>query len=116
MKLTELEPQWMEHDGRRIGFVFISPCQRTREDGSNSPTPYRLTCMAEPTKMVVQREVAERMFGDDDYTIVPCKQEIGWSVAGGIEHATFESLSVTPSIDGSASGHWHGFITNGDVV
>lgn len=114
--LTNLDPQWMEHEGRRIGFVFISPFQITRADGSKNPTPYRLTCMAKPTKMGVQREVAERMFGDDDYTIVPCKQEIGWAVAGGIEHATFEALSVTPSIDASASGHWHGFITNGEIT
>lgn len=28
---------------------------------------------------------------------------------------TFETLTLTPSIDGSGAGHWHGFITNGDV-
>jgi hypothetical protein len=29
---------------------------------------------------------------------------------------TFETLTLTPSIDVSASGHWHGFITNGEVT
>jgi hypothetical protein len=28
----------------------------------------------------------------------------------------FESLTLTPSVDASASGHWHGFITNGQVT
>ncbi len=25
MKLTDLEPRWIEHDGRRVGFVFRCP-------------------------------------------------------------------------------------------
>lgn len=116
MKLTDLDPKWMEHEGQRIGFVFISPVQHKRSDGSESPKPYRLTCMARPTPMDVQREVAERMFGDDDYTVVPCNPNQGWSIAGGIEVATFEAMTVTPSIDGSASGHWHGFISNGRLT
>lgn len=28
---------------------------------------------------------------------------------------TFETLTITPSIDASASGHWHGWITNGEI-
>lgn len=28
---------------------------------------------------------------------------------------TFETLTLTPSVDCSSSGHWHGFITNGEV-
>jgi hypothetical protein len=28
---------------------------------------------------------------------------------------TFETLTLSPSIDGSQIGHWHGFITNGDL-
>jgi hypothetical protein len=28
---------------------------------------------------------------------------------------TFETMTLTPSIDGSGVGHWHGFITNGEV-
>jgi hypothetical protein len=27
----------------------------------------------------------------------------------------FETLSVTPSIDASATGHWHGWITDGEI-
>jgi hypothetical protein len=28
---------------------------------------------------------------------------------------TFETLTLTPSVDASKSGHWHGFITNGEI-
>jgi len=34
-----------------------------------------------------------------------------WTRAG----ESFETLTLTPSIDASESGHWHGFITNGEV-
>lgn len=116
MKLTDLEPQWMEHEGRRIGFVFLSPVQPTRHDGSPRTRPYRLTCMVAPTPMDVQREVAEKMFGDDDFNVVPCNPAQGWSIAGGIDAASFDTLSASPSIDGSASGNWHGYITNGQIT
>jgi hypothetical protein len=29
---------------------------------------------------------------------------------------TFETISLSPSVDVSDSGHWHGFITNGEVT
>lgn len=28
---------------------------------------------------------------------------------------SFETLTLAPSIDASESGHWHGFITNGEI-
>jgi Family of unknown function (DUF6527) len=31
------------------------------------------------------------------------------------EGATFDTLTLSPSIDASKSGHWHGFITNGEI-
>lgn len=116
MTLIDLEPQWMEHEGRRIGFVFLSPVQTVRSDGTRRNPPHRLTCMVAPTPMGIQREVAERMFGDNDYCVVPCNPACGWAVAGGIDAASFDTLSATPSIDGSASGDWHGHITNGQIV
>jgi hypothetical protein len=29
---------------------------------------------------------------------------------------TFDALTLTPSIDSSAAGHWHGFVTKGEVT
>lgn len=28
---------------------------------------------------------------------------------------TFEALTLSPSVDASAHGHWHGFIRNGNI-
>ena len=28
---------------------------------------------------------------------------------------TFDNLTLTPSVDVSQFGHWHGFITNGEI-
>lgn len=28
---------------------------------------------------------------------------------------SFETLTLTPSIDASSDGHWHGFITDGEI-
>jgi hypothetical protein len=36
-----------------------------------------------------------------------------WTIAGGIEGASFDTLTVAPSVDGSPGGLWHGFIVNG---
>jgi hypothetical protein len=46
-----------------------------------------------------------------DIPIVPCEPNMCWSITG----TDFSNLSVTPSLDASASGNWHGFITNGEV-
>lgn len=31
------------------------------------------------------------------------------------EGDTFETMSLSPSVDASASGHWHGFLKNGEI-
>lgn len=32
------------------------------------------------------------------------------------EGDTFETLTIKPSVDASASGHWHGFVTAGEAA
>lgn len=115
MKLTDLDPQWIEHEGRRVGFLFRCPTPIIRGDGAINPTPYRQSCFVEALPMDVQHAIFNRMFGDDSFTVQRCSVGCAWKVAGGIEGASFETLSVTPSIDGSAAGFWHGFITNGEI-
>jgi hypothetical protein len=45
------------------------------------------------------------------YAVVPMKEDVAWNIGG----RDFESMSITPSIDASASGHWHGHVTNGEI-
>ena len=104
MRLVDLDPQWLLKDGTRIGFTFISP---------TNPR-FRQSCFAMPTPRRDQWALFEVVHGDA-ITIQGCKPECGWTIEGGIEAATFETMTVTPSLDGSAGGLWHGFITNGEI-
>jgi hypothetical protein len=99
VKLTELEPRYfVRHEGGQpVGITFDCPhCPGSgprlaialHMDGTNfDPDPDN-----------------PQQFETDD-TI--------WTIAAG---DSFDNLSLTPSVDASKSGHWHGFITNGEIV
>jgi hypothetical protein len=122
VRLVNLDPRWLLKDGRRVGFIFLSPFKRPRSDGSSNPTPWRMTCFVEPTshedqETAINAAMADLADADGDFTLAQhCNPGSGWTIAGGIEAASFASLTVTPSLDGSAAGFWHGFITNGEIV
>lgn len=92
MKLTELEPSWITtSDGRRgMGVVFLCPCCRDTSLCAWFANPLDGGPPAGPEHGPAPR----------------------WRRSGD----TFETLTVTPSIDASAAGHWHGFVTNGEVT
>lgn len=127
MRLNELDPCWLTFEGRRVGFIFRCPLPDKRD--------WWQTCFVESFgtfkntagERFWDREESAHIDGcqagivarscpaaGDQYQL--CKVGALWTVAGGIENATFETLSVTPSIDGSAGGNWHGYITNGEIV
>lgn len=122
MKLIDLDPRWLTKDGRRVGIIFISPknAGRIRHDGSVNPIPWRQTCFFEPLSFkeqcpIVWAAMADKADEDHEFGMwQPCAQ-IAWQCAGGAENASFETLSISPSIDGSKGGFWHGFITNGEI-
>jgi len=111
VKLTDLKP-------RRIHpCMFIFLCPHCRE--------IWLACTTVPFMFKHQRELFEKEFGDDwPFKVVPANPDFAWTVSSWwnsqtpneiAEEEIFMSLSVTPSIDASASGHWHGFITQGEI-
>lgn len=98
MRLTELEPRWIHTN------MFLFKCPHCRKD--------LLSCKNIPMAFTEQHDLFEKTFGEDwPALIVGCKDEMAWTFSG----TDFATLSVTPSLDASASGHWHGFITNGEV-
>jgi hypothetical protein len=103
MKLTNLDPKWLLRDGVRIGFTFVSP----------TDPKWRQSCFPDPPSRQEQWDLFEAHHGDDG--VQGCTPGQHWTIAGGIEAATFETMTVTPSLDGSAGGLWHGFITNGEA-
>lgn len=116
MRLVDLDPRWIERDGKRVGFAFISPVQRVRSDGTYNPTPYRLSCFSVPLHMHEQEELLEKTLGTDlNKFALLCRDNYAWTVINGIETATFETMTVLPSVDASGAGLWHGFIKNGNI-
>lgn len=107
MKLTELEPRWIHPNL----FVFLCPHCRT----------ILLTCKNSPMRMQEQFDLFEKEFGVPwPQMIVPGEPDFSWSISGTVpadpRAAFVTDLTVTPSIDASKSGHWHGNITNGVIV
>lgn len=106
MKLTDLDPRWFDaldrSDGlfKRSGFTFLCPhCQTTR-----------LAVTTAKLKWSDQMDALAKLHPDNHGDIVP--GGFVWTINGD----DFNALTVTPSIDCSAAGHWHGFITDGDIT
>ncbi len=104
MRLTELEPRWIHPNI----FVFLCPhCRKILLSCKNIEMPRQQQWDILSTER--QRIGME---------IVPTKPEQAWSISGSVPTDTrvdfITDLTVTPSIDASASGHWHGVITKGE--
>lgn len=96
MRLVELEPRWYvaTEGGPRVGFTFNCPhCSSSgvrlgvavHQDGLIDPEPDNPRCY--PPGYV-------------------------WEMTGG-QH--WDTVTLAPSVDASSSGHWHGFIQNGEI-
>ena len=106
MRLVDLSPNWLYKGGQRVGFIFICP---TKPDQSQ-------TCFSVAMRMSEQVKVIDENFEEGFYEtyahdIQLCDKNCAWSITG-----EFENLTVTPSLDGSAGGNWHGFITDGNII
>lgn len=98
-KLSELRPHWIGLSASQdaIGVTFECPHCRSTRIG---------VFFDEPVRRGEQAHI--RDFGDIPFVSPGTKQ---WHREG----ETFETLTLSPSIDTSSVGHWHGFITNGEV-
>lgn len=101
MLLAELEPRWIHPN------VFVFLCPHCRKDF--------LSCKNAEMSQRDQWALFEKEFGEDWNTlVVPMNPDTVWTISS-TEPGDKETLTVTPSIDASASGHWHGHITNGVI-
>jgi hypothetical protein len=120
MNLTDLEPVWLEMDGKRVAIMFLCPhCFPKKRQwltvffintGDIPPGPDgergERALFAEAFRKMGADNPEERAWG-----VVSCTPKHVWKRTGD----DFSSMSVTPSLDSSASGHWHGFITGGKI-
>lgn len=116
-RLVDLDPRWLCRDGRRVGLIFRTPQAQRPQSGR-----WYQTCFFERTSFAAQREAVwaaaddlkregQQHFGDWQ----SCNEAMAWEIAGDLAAAAFETLTITPSIDGSRGGLWHGFITDGEA-
>jgi hypothetical protein len=52
------------------------------------------------------------------HTILECEPDahhlgLEWTISGDEDCTSFDNVSLTPSVDASKYGHWHGMITDG---
>jgi hypothetical protein len=100
VKLTDLEPRWVGADGQKFGLTFDCP-----------------HCRVERIGVAFHHAGHELM--EDAVIHARCPNATGDSFGGHIWTVTgdtFESLTLTPSVDASRAGHWHGFVTNGETA
>jgi len=103
MRLVDLDPRWIAVAGDdRVGITFRCPHCPSGERGETTFLGIFFVEPIDPNQHV-----------DIDWPNYMLQHPASrfWHRIG----ETFEQLTVTPSVDASQHGHWHGFITNGEV-
>lgn len=89
--LADLDPSWIEIQGRRVGVLFECPCCRRSS---------LAVLFANPVD------------GGPPHPPDPAYPSPRWRRDGD----SFATLTLAPSVDASRAGHWHGFVTNGQCA
>lgn len=105
MRLTDLDPEWITPDL----FIFRNPT------GGNN----WLTCKRVPMGNKEQRLLIYGNWEEPETKTKWCGTPVvmtGPETIWSFSSKDFENITIFPSIDASASGNWHGFITNGEII
>jgi hypothetical protein len=99
MRLTDLDPHWLvlEEGGPRVGLTFHCP-----------------HCPASGQRLAVVFHHAGRATAEDSYILAKhgaADTNHIWAMTG----SDFGDITLTPSVEASGAGHWHGFITDGEA-
>jgi hypothetical protein len=104
VNLTDLHPKWFglpqaapSASDIKVGFTFDCPCSRCAENRGSTRLSVNIDPPIDPENKLV---------GTTWVTPQPAWKRIGDS---------FETITLQPSVDVSSRGHWHGYITNGEI-
>lgn len=107
MRLTELDPKWMvlRQGGDVVGITFRCPHCPAGERGETTFLGVMFAALIDRDGL----DVEER---DWPTYMAQHPERHYWQRSG----ETFEVLTLSPSVDCSSVGHWHGFIQAGEVT
>ena len=112
MRLTDLDPHWIGveqgeiHAGVHYGITFLCPHCRTTRIG---------VMFDKPLDPLGWEKQMKARYGENNFILEPLRITNDgklWARTGD----SFDTLSLQPSINCAASGHWHGFVTAGEVT
>lgn len=107
MRLTDLDPKWISLGAEvsgddHLGITFRCPhCQ----PGKRGETTFLGVFFKEPVDPNNHPDIEWPTY------MLQHPERAYWHRTG----TTFDDLTLSPSVDASAHGHWHGFIENGEV-
>jgi hypothetical protein len=111
MRLTGLDPRFFARDGRTgEGMAFLCPhCKKdilivTFANPIDGGEPFPLN------KFDLLFGVLKHIYKQEELGLV-VPPGCHWTRKG----ESFESMTISPSVDASKSGNWHGFITDGVI-
>ncbi len=115
MRLTDLEPRFFDVPGvggDKDGCTFLCPCGPCQRDPSKQvrlAVQFANPIGSEPQPPMTQKEKIYHVHVLGTFDVPP---GFLWQRTG----ETFDVMGFSPSVDASAAGHWHGFITNGSIT
>lgn len=114
MTLSELNPRWFAEEGRRgQGVTFECPCCIGKPNGVRLAAAFVPPLDGGAPVSLKASTIYPLLWptdgsSDGRVTVPP---GIHWLRTGD----TFEALTLSPSIDASGAGHWHGWVQNGEI-
>jgi hypothetical protein len=111
VRLAELNPRWVAEadapEGHKQGVSFV--CPHCMDPNNRLAVFFNPPVVGNPPDITqIHRDQADSGHLADHHV-----GRIVWTRVSG---ETFDDLTLTPSIDASAWGCWHGHITNGEVA
>lgn len=108
MRLRELDPRWAADADIVIGGV-----SKHFENRQGMAVSFECPCCFDPTTGHSRTRLA--VWFENPVDGLPPTDDASrlWKRVSG---ATFDDLTLSPSIDASNVGHWHGHITNGAIT
>lgn len=104
MKLTELKPKWIESQWDVLNSVVF---------GVSFQCPH---CQSVRLAIFFTEPFGETNKINTAQWADPRKSDTVEILLWNRQGETFDDLTISPSIDASKRGHWHGFIQNGTVA